>query len=39
MPATVAHSCNPSYPGSTDQEDCGSRPAQAESLQDPIVNQ
>jgi hypothetical protein len=25
----VVHSCNPSYPGSRDQEDQGSKPAQA----------
>jgi hypothetical protein len=27
----VAHTCNPSYSGGRDQEDCGSRLAQAES--------
>jgi hypothetical protein len=32
----VAHSCNPSYSGGRDQEDHGSKPAQANSLQDPI---
>jgi hypothetical protein len=32
----VAHVCNPSYSGGRDQEDRGSRPAQANSLQDPI---
>jgi hypothetical protein len=32
----VAHTCNPSYSGSTDQEDHGSKPAQANSLRDPI---
>jgi hypothetical protein len=32
----VAHSCNPSYSGGKDQEDCGSKPAQANSSQDPI---
>jgi hypothetical protein len=31
----VAHTCNPSYSVSRDQEDCGSKPAQANSLQDP----
>jgi hypothetical protein len=25
----VAHTCNPSYSGDKDQEDCGSKPAQA----------
>jgi hypothetical protein len=28
---TVVHTCNPSYLGSRDQKDCGSRPAQAKS--------
>jgi hypothetical protein len=32
----VAHTCNPSYSGGKDQEDNGSKPAQAKSLQDPI---
>jgi hypothetical protein len=32
----VAHTCNPSYSGGRDQEDCGSKPAQANSSQDPI---
>jgi hypothetical protein len=32
----VAYACNPSYSGSRDQEDCGSKPTQANSLQDPI---
>jgi hypothetical protein len=27
----VAHICNPSYSGDRDQEDCGSKPAQANS--------
>jgi hypothetical protein len=27
-PGAVAHTCNPSYPGGRDQEDCGSKPAQ-----------
>jgi hypothetical protein len=32
----VAHACNPSYSGGRDQEDGGLKPAQANSLQDPI---
>jgi hypothetical protein len=32
----VAHACNPSYPGGRDQENCGSKPAWANSSQDPI---
>jgi hypothetical protein len=32
----VAHTCNPSYSGGGDQEDQGSRPAQAKSCQDLI---
>jgi hypothetical protein len=32
----VAHSCNPSYSGGKDQEDCSSKPAQANGSQDPI---
>jgi hypothetical protein len=32
----VAHTCNPSYSGGRDQEDRGSKPAGANSLQDPI---
>jgi hypothetical protein len=32
----VAHACNPSYSGVRDQEDQGSKPAQANSSQDPI---
>jgi hypothetical protein len=32
----VAHAYNPSYSGVTDQEDQGSKPAQANSLRDPI---
>jgi hypothetical protein len=32
----VAHACNPSYSGGRDQEDSGSKPTQANSLQDPI---
>jgi hypothetical protein len=33
----VAHSCNPSYSGGRDQEDGSSKPAQTNSLQDPIL--
>jgi hypothetical protein len=33
----VAHTCNPSYSGDRDQEDRGSKPAQANSLQDSIL--
>jgi hypothetical protein len=32
----VAHTCNPSYSGGRDQEDHGSKPAQANSSQDLI---
>jgi hypothetical protein len=32
----VAHACNPSYSGNRDHEDCGLRPAEANSSQDPI---
>jgi hypothetical protein len=32
----VAHTCNPSYSGGRYQEDHGSKPAQADSLQDLI---
>jgi hypothetical protein len=32
----VAHACNPSYSGGRDQKDCSSKPAQANSFQDPI---
>jgi hypothetical protein len=32
----MAHTCNPSYSGSRDQEDHGSKPAQANSSTDPI---
>jgi hypothetical protein len=35
--APVAHACNPSYPGGRDQEDHGSKPAQANSLGDCIL--
>jgi hypothetical protein len=33
----VAHTCNPSYSGGRDQEDHGSKPAQANSVRDPIL--
>jgi hypothetical protein len=33
----VTHTCNPSYSGVRDQEDHGSKPAWANSLQDPIL--
>jgi hypothetical protein len=33
----VVHTCNPSYSGGRDQEDLGSKPAGANSLQDPIM--
>jgi hypothetical protein len=33
----VAHTYNPNYLGGRDQEDCGSKPAQANSSQDPIL--
>jgi hypothetical protein len=33
----VVHACNPSYSGGRDQEDCGLKPARANSLQDPIL--
>jgi hypothetical protein len=36
MPGTLAHTCNPSYSGSRDQEDHGLKPARANSSQDPI---
>jgi hypothetical protein len=32
----VAHTCNPSFSGGRDQEDLGSKPAGANSSQDPI---
>jgi hypothetical protein len=32
----VAHAYNTSYLGGRDQEDCGSKPAQANSSRDPI---
>jgi hypothetical protein len=34
--APVVRAYNPSYSGGRDQEDCHSKPAQANSLQDPI---
>jgi hypothetical protein len=34
-----AHSCNPSYSGGRDQEDCSSKPVWANSLRDPISKQ
>jgi hypothetical protein len=33
----VVHACNCSYSGGRDQEHCGSKPARANSSQDPIV--
>jgi hypothetical protein len=33
----VVHAYNPSYSGGRDQEDHGLKPAQANSLQDPIL--
>jgi hypothetical protein len=33
----VAHACNPSHSGGRDQENHGLKPAQANSLQDPIL--
>jgi hypothetical protein len=35
--APVAHACNPSYSGDWDQEDWGLKPAWANSVQDPIL--
>jgi hypothetical protein len=32
----VDHACNPGYSGGRDQEDCSSKPAWANSSQDPI---
>jgi hypothetical protein len=32
----VAHTCNPSYLGGRDQQDCDLKPAEASSLRDPI---
>jgi hypothetical protein len=34
--APVTHACNPSYSGGRDQEDCSSKPAQANSSWGPI---
>jgi hypothetical protein len=34
----VSHTCNPSYSGSKDQEDCSSKPAGENRLWDPILN-
>jgi hypothetical protein len=36
-PGASAHTCNPSYSGGRDQEDCSSKPAQANSFRDPIL--
>jgi hypothetical protein len=33
----VAHTCNPNYSGGRNQEDPGSKPAQGNSSQDPIL--
>jgi hypothetical protein len=33
----VAHTCNPSYSGGRDQEDCGLMPAPANSFREPIL--
>jgi hypothetical protein len=33
----VAHAWNPSYLGGTEQEDCGLKPASANSSRDPIL--
>jgi hypothetical protein len=33
----VAHACNPSYSGGSDQEDSGLKPALAKSSQDSIL--
>jgi hypothetical protein len=33
----VVHACNPSYSGSRDQEDCGLKPARANSSRDPTL--
>jgi hypothetical protein len=37
--APVTHACNPSYSGGRDQEDRSSKPAWANSSQDPISKQ
>jgi hypothetical protein len=33
----VAHACNPRYPGGSDQDICGSKPARRSILRDPIL--
>jgi hypothetical protein len=33
----VTHECNPNYSGDKDQEDHGLKPAQTNSLQDPVL--
>jgi hypothetical protein len=33
----MAHTCHPSYSGGKDQEDCGSRPAQANKFVGPFL--
>jgi hypothetical protein len=33
----VTHTCNPSYSGDRDQENRGSKPAQANSSRDPML--
>jgi hypothetical protein len=35
--APVAHACNPSYSGGRDQEDCGLKPAWANSSERPYL--
>jgi hypothetical protein len=35
----VAHTCNPNYSVARDQDDHGSKPAQANSLRDPILKE
>jgi hypothetical protein len=37
--APVAHTCNPSYSGGRDQEDCSSKPPQAKSLARPYLKE
>jgi hypothetical protein len=36
LPGTSAHTCNPSYSEGRNQEDSGSKPAQANSSREPI---
>jgi hypothetical protein len=36
-PVPVAHAYNPSYSRDRDQEDCGSKPAWANSSRDPVL--